>query len=338
MAESTRVSFDELKKIFLEKLVKHGVGEDEAEKTAGIFALNAADGIMTHSVERFPRLIRQIDDGVSFPGRVPELVASFGAIEKYDACLGLGTTSASLSMDRAEALASEYGIGLVALRNASHWMRAGFYALSAAEKGFVGICWTNTMHNLPAWGSCEANIGNNPVSMAVPREDGRHFLIDSAMSQFSVGKISQSAEKGVRLPVAGGYDRDGNLTDNPSEILASWRLIPAGFWKGSGFSILLDAMASILSDGKTVSEIGNCDAVHEAGLSQVFIAVDYRKLGNDPSERVLSSIEDSLRNAARVNEKNSVRYPGENLKSIREKSIRDGMTVSSRIMDEINSL
>lgn len=338
MAESTRVSFDELKGVFFEKLMKHGVGEDEAAKTADIFAINAADGIMTHSVERFPRLIRQIDDRVSFPGRVPVFISSSGAVERYDARLGLGTTSASFSMGRAAALASEYGIGLVALRNASHWMRAGYYALSAAEKGLIGICWTNTMHNLPSWGSREANIGNNPVSIAVPKEDGRHFLIDSAMSQFSVGKISQSAERGVRLPVAGGYDRDGNLTDDPSEILASWRLVPAGFWKGSGFSVLLDAVAAVLADGRTVSEVGDCDAVHEAGLSQVFISVDYRKLGSDPSSRVLSSIEDSLRNADRVSENSSIRYPGENLKSIREKSIREGMLVSSRAMEEINSL
>ena len=29
--------------------------------------------------------------------------------------------------------------------NTNHWMRAGTYGWQAAEAGFIGICWTNTM-------------------------------------------------------------------------------------------------------------------------------------------------------------------------------------------------
>ncbi|STM18251.1 2,3-diketo-l-gulonate reductase [Escherichia coli] len=46
-------------------------------------------------------------------------------------------------MDRAIELAADHGIGLVALRNANHWMRGGSYGWQAAEKGYIGICWTN---------------------------------------------------------------------------------------------------------------------------------------------------------------------------------------------------
>ena len=193
------------------------------------------------------------------------------------------------------------------------------------------------MHNLASWGSLEANIGNNPIAIAVPRQDGRHFIIDSAMSQFSVGKVSQYAEEGRKLPVAGGFDDEGKITDDPSEILKSWRFLPAGFWKGSGFSIVLDAIASILSDGRTVSEIGDCDAIHEAGLSQVFIAIDPDKLGNDVSERVLSSIEYSLKNAKTENG-HACRYPGENMKSINEKAMEEGIIIPSALWNEINAL
>lgn len=34
-------------------------------------------------------------------------------------------------------LAKEHGIGLVALRNTTHWMRGGAYAWRMAEKGFL---------------------------------------------------------------------------------------------------------------------------------------------------------------------------------------------------------
>ena len=332
-----RISVDELESVFRNTLIKHGLSERESAATASIFVRNASDGIMTHSVARFPRLIAQIDAGVVKPGINPSLVSSFSAIERYDAGYGVGTTTASFAMDRAVALSDSFGVGIASLSNANHWMRAGYYALYAAERGKIGICWTNTMHNLASWGSMEANIGNNPIAIAVPRCDGRHFIIDSAMSQFSVGKVSQYAEEGKKLPVAGGFDREGRISDDPAEILKSWRFLPAGFWKGSGFSIVLDAIAAILSDGRTVSEIGDCDALHEAGLSQVFIAIDPEKLGPDVSERVMASIESSLKNA-RTDNGRPCRYPGENMKSIRDKSEEEGIAISSSLWNEIIAL
>ncbi len=332
-----RIGIREAEEAFRNCLIKYGVSEEESSATAAVFARNAADGIMTHSVARFPRLIAQIEAGVVRPGVKPVLQSSFSAIERYNAGYGIGTTSASFAMNRAIELSSLFGIGLIALSNANHWMRAGYYALSAAERGKIGICWTNTMHNLASWGSIEANIGNNPIAIAVPRDDGRHFLIDSAMSQFSVGKVSQYASEGRRLPVAGGFDSEGRMTDDPSEILESWRFLPAGFWKGSGFSIVLDVIAAVLSDGNTVSEIGDCDAIHEAGLSQVFIAIDPEKLGPDASARVMASVERSLKEAKTANGR-KCRYPGENMKDIHDKAMNEGIAVPAGLWKEIIGL
>ena len=100
---------------------------------------------------------------------------------------------------------------------------------------------------------------------------------------------------------------------------------------------MLDAIAAIMSDGKTVSEIGDCDALHEAGLSQVFIAINPDKLGPDVSERVMASIESSLKNAKTDNGR-PCRYPGENMKSIREKSVREGIDIPESLWNEILAL
>lgn len=51
------------------------------------------------------------------------------------------------------ALAKEHGIGCVALKNTTHWMRGGSYAWQAAQAGFIGISWTNTESCMPMWGS-----------------------------------------------------------------------------------------------------------------------------------------------------------------------------------------
>ena len=45
---------------------------------------------------------------------------------------------------------------------------------------------------------------------------------------------------------------EGNLTTDPGEIEKTWRVLPMGYWKGSGLSIALDLIATVLSDGNSV--------------------------------------------------------------------------------------
>ena len=49
-----------------------------------------------------------------------------------------------------------------------------------------------------------------------------------------------------QLPVPGGYDTNGNITTDPAEIEKTWRVLPMGYWKGSGISIALDLIATVL--------------------------------------------------------------------------------------------
>src|SRR5690625_4660470 len=129
-----------------------------------------------------------------------------------------------------------------------------------------------------AWGAKDRRIGNNAIILAIPRKDGP-VVVDMAMSQFSYGKIEKYRMEGKELPVSGGYDSEGNLTKNPKAIEETWRVLPIGYWKGSGLSILLDLIASMLADGNTTNDIGKLGE-DEYAISQVFIAISKEKLGN----------------------------------------------------------
>ena len=164
-------------------------------------------------------------------------------------------------------IAKTSGIGLVALGNNNHWMRGGTYGWQAAEEGLIGICWTNTMPNMPAWGGKDCRIGNNPIVMAIPRSNGEHVVVDCAVSQFSYGKIESYRLSGQQLPVPGGYNKDGELTTDPGQIEETWRVLPMGYWKGSGLSILMDLIATILSGGNSVADVGSFG--DEVGVTQI---------------------------------------------------------------------
>ena len=242
----TRIRQPDLFEALKKGLQKHGVGEQVAADCAQLLVENSLDGIYSHGVNRYPRLISYLDKGYIRPQNRPECVESFAALEVWDGNLGMGNTNAKICMERAIQLSRQYGIGCVALRNTNHWMRGGAYGLQAADAGCIGICWTNTQPNMPAWGAKDRRIGNNPLIISIPKENG-HIMVDAAMAQFSYGAIESAKLAGKQLPVPGGYDSQGKITTDPAEIEKTWRVLPIGFWKGSGFSVALDLIAACLS-------------------------------------------------------------------------------------------
>lgn len=177
---------------------------------------------------------------------------------------------------------------------------------------------------MPAWGGKDRKIGNNPIIFAVPRSNRQHVVIDCAVSQFSYGKIEDCKLKGQQLPVPGGYDTRGNLTTDPAEIEKTWRVLPMGYWKGSGISIALDLIATVLTNGNAVHMIGTFG--DEVGLTQIMIAIDPAK-GNSAelTDQIVDEILLDIKSSEPVSEGTEVLYPGEpealNIKENLEKGI-----------------
>ena len=184
-----RVKYDDLLNEFRRVLESRGFSGKAAEDAATVFAQNSLDGIYSHGINRFSRVVEYLDKGEIDPKVLPTTVSTQGAIERWDGHRGFGPLNAKMAMDRACELAKQYGIGLVALGNNNHWMRGGSYGWQAANNGCIGICWSNTMPNMPAWGAKDRKIGNNPFIYAVPKSNGEHVVVDCAVSQFSYGKI-----------------------------------------------------------------------------------------------------------------------------------------------------
>ena len=270
-----RIPYDEMQREFERVLLKKGLNAGLAKTNSVLFAQNSLDGIYTHGLNRFPRVIEYIDKGHIKVNETAQREGGFGAVERWNGNMGMGPSNAKQCMARAVELAEQNGIGCVALRNTNHWMRGGAYGLQAADAGCIGICMTNTMPNMPAWGALDNRIGNNPFIVAIPRDGGLHFMLDMAVSQYSYGAIEKAARDGTMLPVPGGFDKDGNLTCDPNLLWESRRVLPVGFWKGSCMSMVLDLLAAGLSMGNTTQDIGKLP--DEISCSQLFIAISPAK-------------------------------------------------------------
>lgn len=336
-----RVVFDELRQTLEQALLRLGLAPERAALSARLIAETDRDGVRTHGIARFPRFAEMVRLGHIDPAATPVLTTDFGALERWDGRLGPGNLAAHAAMQRAMHLAKEHGLGGVALANTTHWQRGGTYGWQAADAGFAAMCWTNTMPNLPPWGATSPALGNNPLVIAVPRTvNGRSepIVLDMAMSQFSYGTLAAYRRRGEKLPVPGGFNLAGELTDDPAAIEQSQRALPIGFWKGSGLAFALDVLGAMLSGGKATHDLVP-DPLREIGISQVFLAVAPQALAThtalgEIAERAIAA----LHAATPLQENQPARYPGERVLELRAESMRLGVLVEDTAWAELQRL
>ena len=322
------VPFADLKKEFKRVLLNLSFSEEKAELCAGIFAANSRDGVYSHGLNRFSAFVNTVKEKVVDIHAEPGFVERNGLIEIWDGHSGPGMYNATKAMNRAIELAKSDGIGCLAMRNTNHWMRGGTYGWQAADAACIGICFTNTMANMPPWGGREPRLGNNPMVIAVPREEG-HIVLDMAMSQFSYGKLQESNNKKMELPVYGGYDEDGNLSRDPSLIIKSRRALPIGYWKGSGLAFMLDVLLTAISGGRSTAAINS--TVKESGVSQFFLCLHQ----SDYHHELVEEIIQYTKSSAPAEPGGRISYPGENTLAIRRSNELNGIPVDEAIWAEV---
>jgi 3-dehydro-L-gulonate 2-dehydrogenase len=335
---NVRLTFEQLETEFGRVLRAAGFSASKSSLMARILAESTRDGVHSHGVNRFPTFMESVRNGTVDVNAEPVKIHAIGSFERWDGHRGCGITNAHSSMARAIAVAREHGIGCVALRNTNHWMRGGTYGLQAAAAGCIGICWSNTMALMPPWGGREIKVGNNPLIIGIPgTNDDSHLLYDSAMSQFSMGRVLNSARAGEMLPCDGGYDESGRPTRDAQEIAKTKSLLPMGLWKGSGLAIMLDVMGAIFAEGKTTPEITALP--HETDMTQVFIAADLARISSDEAtrrgivERLLADLNATQPSVSGE----TVMAPGQRM-AARRRAADQGIFVDAEIWRQVQAL
>lgn len=336
-----RISYYDMKKEFIRVFTKYGMSAENAEASATLFVNASLDGVYSHGLNRVPRLINYIKKGFVKLNTIPQKITKLNNIEQYDGICGMGDLNAQYCMKRAIDLANEYGMGLVTIRNTNHWMRGGNFGWQAAKENCIAICWTNTESCMPPWGAKDQKIGNNPLVIAIPNKDNP-IVLDMAMSQFSYGKLQVTRLNNQELPVDGGFDTDGNLTKNPAEIEKTMRILPTGYWKGSGLSIVLDLLAGILSHGLSTVDIDKNKPEKTVSCykaSQIFLVINPDKfVEQNFIDKIVKDTIEYLHAAIPMEDGGNVTYPGERTLHVRNENMIKGIPVNEDIWNEVKSL
>ncbi|TXE12161.1 3-dehydro-L-gulonate 2-dehydrogenase [Algoriphagus aquimarinus] len=328
------IPFEQISTTLKEILLKYGFSEERAQRCALLFAKADLDGVRSHGANRFFLFLDFIKKGLVNPDKEPAALSQLAMFERWDGQEGVGNLNADFAMNRAIQLSKEFGISCVTLQNTNHWMRGGNFGWQAVEEGCIGICFTNTIPNMPAWGGSEPKIGNNPLVIAIPRAKGP-VVLDMAFTQFAYGKLSIAQAKGEQMDYEAGFDDEGNLTKDPGTVINNHLGLPIGLWKGSGLSMVLDLLAAVLSGGNASFEVGKSG--HESAVSQVFLCFDPTKLElTEWIETKSDALIEDLKSSSTFGEK-SVRYPGENTLETRNKNLKNGVPISEKLWSELQN-
>ena len=228
---------------------KRGFSEDESILASRFAARATWHGIRTHNAIKALELDDHLGSGSlgCVPGaRIEKLPCRFEACEIWDANRKLGQAVASLAMQRCIELADRFGVGMVNVDNAFHYLWGGGHVMEVARQGYIGYtnCPAALTEVIPFGGKCPT-LGTNPHSWGFPTTDAIGFpiVIDWATSVVSMGRIAQFAREGHPLPPDAALDAEGKITTNARKAV---HILPFGGHKGYSLCLLNELVAAFI--------------------------------------------------------------------------------------------
>src|SRR3954471_23713490 len=226
-----------------------GYTADEADAGAKFSEITAWHGIKTHNAIKALHLDELFGSkaGGCAPGaKIDKLPTKYKACQKWNANRKLGQATAFEAMDTAMKLADEYGVGVVAVDNAFHYLWGGGYVIDAAQKGYIAYtsC-TAALAEVVPFGGKFPTLGTNPHSWAFPTSEAVGFpvCVDWATSTVAMGRVQQFARENKPLPPGCAVDENGKETTDPNKVKA---LLPFGQHKGYGLSLIDELYAAYI--------------------------------------------------------------------------------------------
>src|SRR5690554_2586294 len=174
-----RMSAELLEEFMLDVFTSVGVPEDDAKICTDVLISADLKGIDSHGISRLkPIYYSRIKEGILSPITKVDVVREGPTTAVLDGNHGMGHVISKQAMEMAISKAKEYGMGMVAVRNSSHYGIAGYYTEMAASAGMIGVTGTNARPSIAPTFGVENMLGTNPLAFAMPSDEPFPFSLD----------------------------------------------------------------------------------------------------------------------------------------------------------------
>jgi len=285
------IPFDLLENFMVDVFKGVGVPDTDAKVCAEVLINADKRGIYSHGVGRLKPIYydRIVKGGIQYPETEFEVVRDCKATAVIDGHHGMGMIVAKRSMEMAIEKARTHGLGMVTVRNSTHYGYAAHYPLMAVDEDMIGITGTNARPSIAPTHGVENMMGTNPLVFAVPTDEEFPFTNDYATSIIQRGKIEAFARQGVRCPEGLVVNSEGKTETNPDKILESLLQGKCAFtpigglgeetggYKGYGFTTVVEILSAALQQGEFLKRLNGRDEQGNPipyALGHFFMAID----------------------------------------------------------------
>jgi (2R)-3-sulfolactate dehydrogenase (NADP+) len=286
-----------------------------------------ADGQTTVGLSHFFDYLESFRAGRIRVDAVPALTRPAPALLSVDANGGLAHLAVDLAFEPHVTAAKQFGIALLAIRNAYTCGSLGYFAGRIAERGLVAIAAANGPPMLAGSGARQAVFGTNPLAFAAPAIDGDILLIDQASSATAFVNVRQAAERGETLPPGWGINAAGEPTVDPVEAMKG-ALLAFGGSRGANIALMVEVLsAGLTSANWSLDSPSFSEGSASPGVGLLIIGIDPDLLDPNFKARLSSQI-------TRL-ERLGVYIPGRSRPTRRAEAWRSGVVVPRVLRDAL---
>ena len=352
--EKRFIPFEVLEKFMVNVMVKAGIPEADAKIVGDVLLQADKLGFDSHGVNRFKSIyLDRIREGILNPVTNYKIIKEGPTTAVIDGQNGMGHVIAYKAMKLAIEKAKKFGMGMVTVRNSSHYGFAGYYPLMAVRENMIGITGTNARPSIAPTFGVENMLGTNPMTFGIPSDESFPFLLDCATSITQRGKVELYAREGKDLPKGWVIDRNGESKTNSSKVLedlisGNAALTPlggvgeeTGGYKGYGYATVVEILSAALQQGSFMKMlIGSRDGKKiPYSVGHFFIVIDISSF-TDPEDfkRTTGNILRELRASKKMPGQTRIYTAGEKENDTWLQRKDNGVPFNTELLEEFRGL
>jgi len=259
----------------------------------------------------------------------PKVVADGPLFSRIDGGMTIGPIVGNFCADQAIKKTAQNGLSIIGAFNTWYTSSLSVYSERIAKHGFASIITCSGNRKIAPYGSAEAFMSTNPISIALPNGD-TPIIHDMSSASISFSELMQLSREGKQIPEGIALDAEGNPTTDPKTAL-NGIMLPWGGHKGAGLGLMVQLLGGMIANGKE----------KEFGGHTIFMITFDPKLFCDRDVYIdyINAYSTEIRNSKPLDQTKPVRMPFDRSRSVRASNKQSGVvTVSENVVKELKNI
>ena len=269
-------------------------------------------GAQSHGLSRVKMYCERIKKKLINPQPKIKLKKISNSITHIDGDNGIGFVVADLGIKKVIENAKKTGLGIVGIKNSSHYGLSGYYAEQAVKKNLICMIYTSAPPAVAPHGASKSLFGTNPICFGSPTGSNVPFILDTSISKINRGKIRLASRNNKKLPKGVALDKFGKPTTDAKKALNGVQL-PIAEFRGSGLAWMVDILSGVWTGANHAGKVKDPfdDFTGPQNVGHVFIAFKADLFVKNFKKRIKDNIK-IVKKLPKIKGHKKILYPGEN--------------------------